>query len=158
MIVREERVAPEPAPEPGEEPTARAVETEASESGPPELEKGECVVYGTVTDPDGDPGRGVSITLARTHDTDGEEEEDPPVAETTSLHDGSYRLEKIPDGRYVLYAIAPRASGVEMVYVRSERPCETKQDIRMNPSFAAGGTVRNSDRGARSPVSSRPQE
>ncbi len=148
IAVREEPVAPEPTPtpEPEEEPTAQVEETEEPDPGPRKLEEGECVVYGTVSEPGGDPGRGVKVTIARTHNTEGEEDEHKPIAETTSLHDGSYRLEKIPDGRYVLYAIAPRASGVETLFLDSERSRETKQDIQMNPSFATGGTVWNAKR------------
>jgi len=114
-------------------------------TGPPSLGKGDAVLYGRVTHAGGEPGREVKVIAGRTHDARGNEQEDVGAAETVTLQDGSYRLENLPDGRYVIYAIAPDATGVELVPVSSRRAGGTRQDIRISPSFATSGTVRNGD-------------
>ncbi len=149
----QEEPDPEPAaPETAQqsEPSAEQVvaateETEEPAAPPPKRENGDCVLYGTVTDPDGDPGRNVRILVARTHYLEGEEDQDKPAIETETLYDGSYRAESLPEGRYVVYALAPGASGVELVFVSRDGSLETRQDIQMSPSFATSGTVRNAE-------------
>lgn len=128
---------------PAEKQAAASIERTEESADPPMFNEGWCVLRGSVKAPNGDAAPGVKLLIGRTHDPDGNEEEDVPVVETTTLSDGSYRAENLPDGRYVVYAIGPGATGVEIVPLSSETSAETRQDIQMSPSFDTGGEVRN---------------
>ena len=110
---------------------AMSIEVAEDPAGMPVLEGGRCVLHGAVTAPDGDPAPEMRMIIARTHDADGNEERDVPVVEATTLHDGSYRAGNLPDGRYVVYAIGPGGTGVEIVFLSSEVSARTRQDILM---------------------------
>jgi hypothetical protein len=131
---------PEPSPEEGgEEAITR----------PPEFGWGACVVYGTVTDVDGEPACDVRVAIVRTEDERGLSMavKNMPVDETVALDDGSYRFAAVPDGTYRIYAIATDACGWGACNLKweSQHASGVEVDIQMNPTPETGGTVRNAE-------------
>jgi len=70
-----------------------------------------------------------------------------PVGETVTLDDGSYRLEDIPDGYYVVCAVVAQACGWEgdRLNWEVEEQRIVEFDIRMKPLIATSGIVQNAE-------------
>ena len=145
QIVRPQAPAPGPAPE--SLPPAEA-ETDEVIARPPEFGWGACVIYGTVMDPEEEPAGGVKVAIART--TEGRRRlaaKDMPVSETVTADDGSYRFAALPDGHYVVCALAADACGYRshLVDYDSDGYRDVKLDIKMRPYLATTGRVTNAE-------------